>query len=89
MAKDAVKETVKVRVYATDGSRPEDKAVSTLEELQALVGGYVELVYFRNSYDKVFVVNEEGRLHNLPENPYFQGLVGTVVVADRGSELLG
>ena len=83
------KETVKVRVYTTDGSRPEEKSVSTLKELQALVGGYIELVYFRNQCDKVFVVNEDGRLQNLPENPYFQGLVGTVVVADRGSELLG
>lgn len=40
----------------------------TLEELQTLVGGYIELVYLYNGTGKVLVVNEEGKLQGLPRN---------------------
>lgn len=40
----------------------------TLKELQALVGGYIELVPVSNHPDKVLVINEDGRLHSLPLN---------------------
>lgn len=80
------KETITVRVYTTSGGNPTNKEVSTLKELQDIVKGYVEVVYDQN---QVFVVNEDGLSLNLPRNPYFPHLVGNVVVADRGSELLG
>jgi hypothetical protein len=79
------KETITVRVYTTSGFCIYKK-VSTLKELQDIVKGYVEVVYDQN---QAFVVNEDGLSLNLPRNFYFPHLVGNVVVADRGSELLG
>lgn len=38
----------------------------SLDELQAFVHGYIELVYLGN--DMVMVVNEEGKLLGLPRN---------------------
>lgn len=37
-----------------------------LEELQSIVGGYIEIVWLPNG--KIMVINEEGKLMNLPEN---------------------
>lgn len=39
-----------------------------LEELQKIVGGYIEIVWFRDGSDRIMVVNEEGKLNNLPMN---------------------
>lgn len=39
----------------------------TLEELQEYVGGYIEIIRLTDKY--LMVVNEEGRLLNLPFNP--------------------
>lgn len=57
-----------------------------LEELQEIVGGYIELVYL--PYDGVMVVNEEGLLLNLPYNPKAsiyakRPIVGDVLVCKR------
>ena len=38
----------------------------TLKELQYHVGGYIELVHLNDN--QFLVVNEEGKLHNLPIN---------------------
>lgn len=38
----------------------------TLEELQEIVGGYIELAWL--PHGMVLVVNEEGKLKNLPVN---------------------
>lgn len=37
----------------------------SLEELQKIVGGYIELIYLRNY---LMIVNEEGKIYNLPIN---------------------
>lgn len=53
---------------------------NTLEALQAEVGGYIETVTLTT--DACIIVNEEGRLRDLPFNVCFCGLklVGTVLV---------
>lgn len=38
----------------------------TLKELQYYVGGYIELVHLNDN--QFLVINEEGKLHNLPFN---------------------
>lgn len=87
----------------TDGSitnvTPRHGKKFSVEEIQALVGGYFELVHAvvgtkrRNMY-----VNEEGLIHNLPLNhtatsyvaPHFIGAVhggvlrGNVLITDKG-----
>ena len=50
---------------------------NNLEDLQALVGGYIEIVHV--NADMVAIVNEEGKLKKLPKNCC--GLVGTIVFA--------
>jgi hypothetical protein len=51
----------------------------SLEELQKLVGGYVE---FFNHFGEVGCCNEEGLLKKLPANPHFidKVIVGNVVL---------
>jgi hypothetical protein len=54
----------------TDGTsevvNPKKKFWS-LGELQSFVGGFIEFV--RLPDDKIMVVNEEGKINGLPENP--------------------
>lgn len=57
-------------VIHSDGARtavkPKDFKKFTLEELQALVGGYIETVNLTS--DRVLVINENGKFENLPIN---------------------
>lgn len=39
---------------------------ATLEEMQAIVGGYIQIIYLKDN--NVLVVNEEGKMNNLPYN---------------------
>ncbi|MGI6691061.1 MAG: DUF3846 domain-containing protein [Christensenellales bacterium] len=56
---------------------------NTLEALQTEVGGYIEVVHINSRM--LAIVNEEGRLLNLPGNDC--GLVGTIVYcAEDGEE---
>lgn len=48
---------------------PKNGTDFTLEELQAAVGGFIEIVKLRNS-DLILVIDEEGKCKNLPVN-YF------------------
>ena len=48
---------------------PEDGKHFTLDELQELVGGYIELVPGEHTETYDVVVNEEGKLHGLEANP--------------------
>lgn len=47
-------------------SEPKENIYS-LPELQEIVGGYIEIVFLPNQF--CLVVNEEGKLLNLPINP--------------------
>jgi hypothetical protein len=47
--------------YINSGKAP------TLEQLQKMVGGYIEVVSLSDG--RQLIVNEEGLLHDLPKNP--------------------
>lgn len=57
-------------LYTTDGERrkvtPSNGTDFSLEELQGFVGGYIEII--RLGANKVMVINEEGKMRNLPLN---------------------
>ena len=51
---------------------------NTLEALQAEVGGYIETV--RLTTELLLIINEEGRLMDMPENQHLKGIVGPAVI---------
>jgi uncharacterized protein DUF3846 len=66
---------------STDGT-VEAVEVSSLKDYQAIVGGYIELVYLD---DGVMYVNEEGKLLDLPYNAIateVSSLVFDVIMGD-------
>ncbi len=85
-----------LRNFRTDGTVQHTKLhgrLPTLEELQAVVGGYIEMVpYIREDAGGRKIVcfaNEEGLLKRLPKNPdlLFRGLiVGDVAVLSGDPE---
>ena len=61
---------------------------NSLENLQKIVGGYIETVYLTD--EVVIICNEEGKLQHLPFNMNLHGdeLVGTIIVCGiEGDEL--
>ena len=71
---------------------PKNNGFFGLEELQELVGGYIEVIYLPS--DTIMIVNEEGKLKGLPTNlnatkilyEYYKVtniLVGDVVLTSR------
>jgi hypothetical protein len=59
--------------FGTDGTVEERKPATgdsfTLEELQAVVGGFIEVVSpIGKNIGKILVINEEGKLMELPLN---------------------
>jgi hypothetical protein len=58
------------------------KGSFTLEELQAAVGGYIEVVRVPNSENLILVVNEEGLLKKLPLNEQATLLAQQPIVGD-------
>ena len=62
----------------------------SLEELQSIVGGYIEIVHLDDD-EFIMVVNEEGRLLGLPSNHdassiAWQPIVGTALLC-RANEV--
>ena len=59
---------------------------NSLEELQKIVGGYIETVTMFS--DIVIICNEEGRIQNLPYNCEIlgEGFVGTIILAGVDGE---
>lgn len=51
---------------------------NTLEALQAEVCGYIETV--RLTTELLLIINEEGRLMDMPENQHLKGIVGPAVI---------
>jgi len=78
---------IKVKFYPHHAPM-ETRIVSSLEDIQKLVGGWVELVHFEQSDSTSILVNEEGRLQSLPRNIHHPAFVGDVVVAPSGWEHL-
>lgn len=78
---------MKVKYYPAKGAM-ETREVDSLEDIQRLVGGWVELVHFDHPTSDSFLVDEEGLLKNKPRNPHFPQFTGDVVVAGEGWEHL-
>jgi hypothetical protein len=73
----------KVRVIRTDGTREElEDRPPTLEEMQEVVGGYIEVVASAQDPDEILIVNEEGRLKDLPVNELASLVAQRVIVGD-------
>lgn len=72
-----------------DYTQPAADGVFTLAEMQAIVGGYIEIVPSRIEDGMVLVVNEDGKLLGLPANALASGhcpgdvLVGNVLLCTR------
>ena len=68
-------------IYKAPGRPPEPRDIAnTLEELQDIVGGYIETVTFAT--DAVVIYNEDSRLRGLPPNCRFLGVsfVGPILI---------
>lgn len=86
-------------LYRTDGTKERITPPSgefSLEEMQTLVGGYIEIV--RTIDDRFMVIDEEGKLKGKPLNIdatrlYLYGrqdpIVGEAIVADTWAEVGG
>jgi hypothetical protein len=79
---------VKYVIFKTDGGLEilERPSSIELQELQTLVGGYIEMVRIEHSDALALMVNEEGSLLDLPQNPHCPGFVGNVVLGKIAGE---
>ena len=75
---------LKPYILYTDGSRkeiePKNKKDFSLEELSKIVNGYIEIIYLNNN--QLMVLNEEGKLNNLPYNSEATKLASTELAPD-------
>ena len=62
----------------SDVVRVSDKKMS-LEDVQKIVGGYIQEIHVSGSDDQHYV-NEEGLLYDLPHNPEGAKIVGQPIV---------
>lgn len=73
-------------IYRTDGTseevEPKNGTDFTLDELQAVVDGYIEIVPSRDG--RIIVLNEEGKLRELPVN-----LAASVLYGNRYDFIVG
>ena len=66
-------------VYCPIGKEPSVMWIdNTLEDMQELVGGYIETVTYGHY---VIVCDEEGRIKGLPSNPAMPDMAGNVFIA--------
>ncbi len=69
-------------LHKTDGTteRIEKSGTMTLKEMQKCVGGYIEMVWVGEPYNSAcLMVNEDGLMLKLPQNPKYPQLVGNVL----------
>ena len=63
---------------STDGKielvKPKDNKYFSLEEMQSFVGGLIEIIYIYEPVEMIMVLNEEGKLEDLPVNPIATGI---------------
>tara|TARA_R100000951_G_C2575360_1_gene160149 strand:+ start:136 stop:387 length:252 start_codon:yes stop_codon:yes gene_type:complete len=68
------------RLLKSSGEILPNVSISTLKEMQELVGGYIEFVYTEKKL--VLIVNEEGLIISLPVNQMASEIANQVVVGD-------
>ena len=66
-----------VILYNVDGSKSLIQ-ISSFKDAQDIVGGLVETVYLSST--QLLLYNEEGRLLNLPTNPFHTHLFGNLIL---------
>lgn len=81
----------RIRVLVKEPSKPPVEMVidNTLEALQRIVNGYIEVVHFG---DLLMIVNEDGKFLEIEQNIAFPAdvVVGTVIVlGEDGEEFRG
>ena len=80
-------------IIRVDGTREKVNKELTLEFMQDVVGGWIEIVTFENG--NMLVCNEEGKIYGLPENilgtkiwEMYNGptdrIMGDIIMADPG-----
>lgn len=80
------KEAIHV-IIKNPGRRAEPREIpNTLEELQGIVGGYIETVRFAS--DCLIICNEEGKLRNMEPNLFLCGelFVGPIILCGVDGE---
>lgn len=81
---------IKVVMVPADGRRPYVTNISnTLENMQNIVGGYIEAVRLPIRVGRsvpVVICNEMGRIYGMPQNKVLPEFVGDVFVCDAGVE---
>ena|SRR5256885_2277434 len=72
-------------IYRADGTtkevQPENGTDFNLKEVQAIVGGYVEVIKLKDK--RIMIINEEGKLTNLPRNEEATKLANLPTEAER------
>lgn len=68
------------RLLKSSGEILPNVSISTLKEMQELVGGYIEFIYTEKKL--VLIVNEEGLIISLPVNQMASEIANQVVVGD-------
>lgn len=62
----------KAKLITADGKiievTPKNGTDFQIEELNAFVGGYIEVIYPKSRMGALMIVNEEGKLRGLPHN---------------------
>ena len=75
---------MKGRILYVDGREefivPKNGTDFSLEDLQIIVGGYIEIVPLGD--ERIMVVNEEGKIHRLPLNVRATCIVNGAGIAD-------
>lgn len=75
---------MKVKLFPPNGAM-ETRDVKTFADIQALVGGHVELIHWNQPSEEAYLVDEEARLKkDIPRNEHFPAFFGAVVVAGLG-----
>ncbi len=69
-----------IQLIKSDGNVTDNFTADTLKEKQDAVGGYIEIVY--SNADKVLIVNEEGRIKDLPFNVKASEIAGAHIFGD-------
>lgn len=63
---------MKAQIIKADGTiikvEPNNGTDFSLEEMNEIVGGYIEIVWFHDGSDNIMVLNEEGKIEGLPYN---------------------
>lgn len=63
---------MKAQVIKADGTivkvEPKNGTDFSLEEMNEIVGGYLEIVWFHDGSNNIMVLNEEGKIGGLPYN---------------------